>query len=167
MRLVYQVEDDYADAARSLEERYSSYLTPEVNPPEGIPAEVLTYFPYDFPGDYPLLAVSEIAPEPGSPALESDTTVRLRALRTGVRIYHPSIILNEELPDARETAKRITRAIFSNWLAAFQADEELDESAYIASITMGDRNVVGEYHFQANNPNNILWVHATEVVNLL
>lgn len=171
-----RVEEDYDGLLAELELKLSSYIPPQNNPDEGVPAETLMYFPYNFPNKWPLLAAAELPPEGGTPASASDTKATLRAIRLGVRIYYPSRIMPEravrgepEYRDARESAKRVTRAVWSNWLKAFQADTELrawtDNNKSIGSIEMGDENRVGNPFYQPGTAGkSILWIHSTEVI---
>lgn len=168
MALQYEILDrGYAAVVGEFEERFSSYLEPThaKNPPPGIPAEATTYFPFVFPGIWPVLAAAELSPVGGRPR-RGNTKLRIRAIRIGLRIYHPALKIKgrgKEFEDGREAAKRVTREVWSKWLEAFQDDGELEAYDVELAMDLGDQDYRGGYLRQPDNPDTILWVHATQV----
>ncbi len=164
------VEEGYAAVAEDFEERFSSYLVPTntKNPPDGVPAAAFRYFPHtSFPGIWPVLGASELPPSGGSPSIGVESNLRVGALRMGVRIYHPSLTMpdkGEDYKDGREAAKRITRKILSNWLAALATDRELKPHDVTLGFDMGDHDRIGNPFYQpGTSGGTILWVTAITV----
>lgn len=169
---VFEYEDDYAGLAAHLEQRFLGYLEPThtPDPPLGHIAEAYPYFPHYFPGNWPVLGVSELPPIPGLPGV-SDTSLRIERVRVGLRIYAPSLTrqsLGEEFADGREAAKRISRAAFSTWLEQFSNDDDLESrcsggTPSIEAIDMGDSDKVGSpFWLPSREGLTRLWVHAWE-----
>lgn len=166
--LRYEIErNGYAATINRLVDKYANYLTPSNNPAEGTPAMVLSYFPFNFPtGFWPVLAVSQEAPEVGPPRSMRDSWIR--TLRIQLRIYHLSITPageegEFEFEDGRETAMRATTAVWSNWFKAFEADQEMANYNIRMTVEMGDRDQQGRFISQLNAPHNILWLHSTTI----
>lgn len=161
------LKEGYAALAEDFEERFSSYLVPTntSNPPDGVPAHACQYFPHtSFPGIWPVLGASELPPSGGTPNLGVESNLRVGTLRTGVRIYHPSLTvpnMGDDYKDGREAAKRITRMVMSNWLKALAKDTELGPYGVALSFDMGDHDRIGNPFYQpGTGGRTVLWVLA-------
>lgn len=165
---------DYAGVVEYLQEKMLSYQTPQLNPPLGVPAKQLRHFPSPpIPPFWPLMAIAELEPEMGEPETISDTDVLIRAIRLGLFIYHPSLWSKnkaklgekEEFEDGRMQAHRLTRAVWGNWLKAFQSDHALRDqlNRIEVRVEVGDRDRVGFHYYQDDNRTTILWLRVTTI----
>lgn len=168
MSLRYEIADEgYYTAMNRFKGKYVSYLTPTnaKNPPLGTPALALDYFPYNFTDLWTVLAVAELAPEVDE-VTPSQRGSRVRAINLGLRIYALSLKKQGstmKYEDGRATASDATAAVWSNWFAAFEADQEM--WAYKIRITtgLGDQTEGGGYIRQPNQIENVLWVRASTI----
>lgn len=173
LRYEIEAEGYYAVVNRYIE-KFTYYLTPTdtKDPPLGTPAMSLTYFPFNFSNKYPVLAVSELAPEFGRPAQsgrdgrpnQGMKGSRISAINIGLRIYALSLTPRDgekKYEDGRATAGDVTRAVWSNWLSAFEADQKLRPYNITLNTDLGDLNNAGGYLRQPDAPENILWVRAS------
>lgn len=168
---VFDYEHDYAGLVEFLESRMAGYLEPThtPDPPLGTLAESYRYFPHYFPGNWPVLGVSELPPVPGLPSV-SDTSLRIERVRIGLRCYVPSLnreSLGEDFQDGREAAKHISLHIYSKWQDAFFNDDEITSESgsdvAVANIDMGDADKVGSpFWLPSREGLTRLWIHSWE-----
>lgn len=169
---------DYDGLVRFLEDRLSSYITPEdiKVPPPGVPRATFDYFPAVFGGRFPALCVSELPSDEGLPSIRDERTISMPGvILMGLRIYHPSLTPptgpNDPLRDGRAAAKRITQKIHSEWRKLFFADSELINAGAGGNVRI-TRREMGD-HDRLNNPfteetsaagtGRILWVNSAEI----
>lgn len=166
MSLRYEIEaQGYYVVANRFVQKFTSYLTPTntKNPPDGVPAMVLDYFPFNFSDKWTILAVAALAPEV-DPAVRGMRGSRISAINIGMRIYALSLKpkgSDMKYEDGRQSANKATSMVWSNWFAAFEADAELWPYNISFAVDLGDQDRAGGYLRQPDRPEQVLWVHST------
>lgn len=165
-------ESSYHGVVEYLQDKLLGYLTPahKDTPPLGQVAEQLAYIPaVSFPGIWPVQTVIELPPDMGEPSV-SDTEVMVRSIHVGNIFYHPSLRrrdLGPEAVDGRMAAHKITRALWSKWMAGLQADWRFRDLFNRIEFTVeaGDRsNATGLHYYEpGTDQNSILWLRGTDV----
>lgn len=163
--LRYEIEENgYAAAIQRLKTKFAAYVPPSntKNPPLGVPALAITYPPTIFPKFLPLLATFEISPQWDN-RRRGIRGSSISALRIAVVIYALAI-KGKDSPwtyeDGEETARNLALEVWSRWVSAFEADEEMGGYDITLHTDLGeDRG--GGYVQPRNAPDTWLWSRAS------